>query len=126
MKKFTFLFVLTLTSYFCQAQFQSQNPELLLNKEVRLTSLSPTLQKFSNKGADKAQTNATGKTFAHSAVVGKTFKVVEVAPYEKYGTTKFKLKLESAEHGTYYYDYDPKYNREFVLEIIGDLELTAK
>lgn len=126
MKKITFLLLLTFSSFFCQAQFPAQHPELLLNKEVKITPLSPTLQEYGYKSLHKtAEMKITEKAVKHSAIVGKTFKVMEVSPYEKYGATKFKIKLESAENGTYYYDYDPKYDHEYILDVIGGLELPA-
>lgn len=122
MKKVTILLLLTLHSYFCQAQFLAQHPELPLNEDVKLTVLSPILQDYGYKSFQKSS-KMTEKTFSQLSVVGRTFKVVEVSPYEKNGATKFKIKLESAENGIYYYDYDPKYDRAYIQDIIGELQL---
>lgn len=126
MKKITFLLLLVFTSFYSQAQFPAKHPELLLNKEVTIIPLTPTLQEYGYKSLHKSdEMKITDKAIKHSAIVGKSFKVTEVSPYEKYGSTKFKIKLESAENGIYYYDYEPKYDFEYILEVIGGLELPA-
>ena len=121
MKKITFLLLCMVTSFYCQAQSPVQNPDLLLNKETPIAPLSLTLQEFGYESLNKsAETKITGKAFKRPAAI-ESNKVLEVSPYAEYGTTKFKVKLYSAEKGTYYYDYDPKYDNECNLAIVKDL-----
>ena len=116
--------MITFHSYFCQAQFAAQLPESSFDKEAKIALLSPIFQHYNFENFRKfgAEKN-TVRRFEQPSAVEKSFKVVEVAPYETNGATKFKIKLESAEKGTYYYDYDPKYDRNAVPAIIAQLEL---
>lgn len=104
MKKITFSLTFMIVSFFCQGQVPAGS-ESLLDKKIKFTSLSSA---------------TTKKAFKYPADIGNTHKVVEVSPYEYLGTTKFILKLESAE-GTSYYDYDPKYNQRYITDVVGNL-----
>lgn len=124
MRKITLLLCFTFTTILCQAQFPAQHPELLLNKEVKILPLSPVLQEYGYRDLHKtAEMKITEKAIKHSSIVQKTFIVTEVTPYEKYGSVKFKIKLESTVNGIFYYDYNPKYDFEYILEVVGGLEL---
>lgn len=125
MKKSNLLLLLfVLTSLLCYSQFPAKHPELLLNKEVTIKPLAPSLQEYGYRDLHKnPQIKITDKAIRHSSVVGKTFIVKEVTPYEKYTETKFVIKLESPDNGIYYYDYNPKYDFDYILEVVGGLEL---
>lgn len=126
MKRVNLLLFLALTSLLCYSQFPAKHPELLLNKEVTIKSLAPSLQEYGYSNLHKnPEMKITDKAIRHSTVVGKNFIVKEVTPYEKYAETKFIIKLESPENGVYYYDYDPKYDFHYILDVIGGLELPA-
>ncbi|MBD3581182.1 hypothetical protein [Flavobacterium selenitireducens] len=105
MKKITLLLPIIVVSFFCQGQVPVHS-ESLLDKKIRFTSLP------------SAKTENVFKTRAE---IEKTHKVVAVMPYENLGTTKFKLQLQSAEKGTFYYDYDPRYDQRYILDVVGSL-----
>jgi hypothetical protein len=123
MKKFFSIALLTL-ALSTYAQFPGRHPELLLNKEVQVTELSPRLQTYGYRDFHKKEEMKVGdKAIKYSELVGKIFKVTNVTPYDRYGTSKFKLKLESADNGVMYYDYDPTYEDLFKLSVVGGLTL---
>jgi len=123
MKKIYYL-ALIMLAFSSYAQFPGEHPELLLNKEVKVTELSTILQPYGYRDFHKKEEmEVTDKAIKYSNLVGKTFKVTSVTPYDKNGTSKFKLKLESADNGTMYYDYHPQYEDIFRLSAIGGLTL---
>jgi len=124
MRTANLIFLLALTSLLCYSQFPAKHPELLLNKEVTIKSLDPSLQQYGYRNLHRtSEMKITDKPIKHTSVAGKSFVVKEVTPYEKYSETKFCIKLESPENGIYFYDYNPKYDFEYILEVLGGLEI---
>jgi len=126
MKKITplFLFILFATTGYTQSQFPAGHPEILLNKNVKITELAATLQEYGYRDFHKnEEMKITDKAIKHSQLAGKDFRVASVEPYEKYGKKKFKIKLESAENGIYFYDYDPRYDHNYNLFVEGGITL---
>ncbi|PWB25428.1 hypothetical protein [Flavobacterium sp. HTF] len=117
------LFVLIIISIKAQAQFPGNHPELLLNKEVKVLPLADVLQQYGYRNFHKNnEMKIVDKPIKHDLLADKTFKVTEITPFEKYGSKKFILKLESGKDA-YYYEYDPKHDYEYNLEAIGGLQL---
>jgi len=124
MKRVNFVLVFVLTTLFCFGQFPSRHPELLLEKEVTIKPLAPTLQEYGYRNLHKTtEFKSSDKPIRHSSVVGKKYFVKEVIPYQKYDNTYFRIKIESSENGTLYYDYNPRFEHEYILEVDGGLEL---
>jgi hypothetical protein len=123
MKKFFSIALLTL-ALSTYAQFPGRHPELLLNKEVQVTDLSPRLQTFGYRDFHKKEEiKVTDKAIKYSDLVGKTFRVTDVKPYDKNGESNFILKLESSENGIMYYNYSPAFEDIYRLSVIGGLTL---
>lgn len=113
--------LMSLTGY---AQFPGNHPELLLDKIVIVSELSSGLQKYGYKDFHKNdKMKITDTNIKHELLSGKNFKVTSVEPYDKYGSKKFKIKLESETNGTYYYDYDPRFSHSYYLKVEGGLTL---
>lgn len=123
--------------------FPEDNPELLLNRVVKPKVISETLQQYAYKNfflefdienkqftADvkKNKPFPSGPTYSlvsdYSKLVGKEFKVVEIyemKPKYSYSKKEYALKLENAEIGVIYYNYDPRFEHTFELEVVGGL-----
>lgn len=120
------LFAFIILSIKVQAQFPGNHTELLLDKEVKVLPLSTTLQTYGYRNFHKNnEMKLTDKPIKYDLLVDKIFKVTEATPYEKYGTKKFILKLEGTDKDkdVYYYDYDPKYDHNFNLQVVGGIQL---
>lgn len=118
------LITLILIAFKAQAQFPGKHPEILLNKDVRVLPLSETFQTVGYRDFHKNdKIKILDKPIKHEILVGKNFKVTDVKPYENYGSSKYILKLESSDKAVFYYDYDPKYEFNYQLEVIGGLQL---
>lgn len=118
------LITLILIAFNAQAQFPGKHPEILLNKDVRVIPLSQTLQSLGYREFHKNdKMKILDKPIKHEILAGKNFKVSDVKTYENYGSSKYILKLESSDKTVFYYDYDPKYDFKYQLEVIGGLQL---
>ena len=118
------LITLILIAFNAEAQFPGKHPEILLNKDVRVIPLSQTLQSLGYREFHKNdKMKILDKPIKHEILAGKNFKVTDVKPYENYGSSKYILKLESTDNTVFYYDYDPKYDFKYQLEVIGGLQL---
>lgn len=121
-----------LISAVIHAQFPANHPELLLGKEIKVIELDSTLHKYGYRnfyvsedlkfGSNYSKENAGSSKY--EKLVGKIFTVSAVIPYKNsIGEDKFKLKLENAETGTLYFDYDPRFEYHYVFDVIGGLKL---
>ena len=118
------LVALILISFNTQAQFPGKHPEILLNKDVKVIPLSQTLQSIGYSDFHKNdKVSISDKSIKHEILADKNFKVTDIKPYEKYGSSRYILKLEGADKTVFYYDYDPKYDFKYQLEVIGGLQL---
>lgn len=118
--------------------FPGNNPELLLNKEVKpkervdeyfqergyrnfFLEYKSFMRQFLSSTENKPFFIGSEKSprSAYTKLVGKKFMVLEVF---EIGGNEFGLKLENPEIGIIYYKYNPEREYEFELEVIGKLD----
>lgn len=139
MKKiiFTAVFSLMICMVFGQS-FPGDNPELLLNKEVKpkekvnqssqergyanfFLEYKSFMRQFLNSPDNKPFFVGSERfpRSEYAKLVGKKFKVLEVF---EIGGNEFGLKLENSEIGIIYYKYDPTSYLSFELDVLGKLD----
>ena len=136
MKKF-FLLLILLVSFTSNAQdwikqFPYEQPQLLLNKRVKVAEKKLSLQKygydhFYTTESLELRTNYKSKgsyNTPYDDLVNKEFMVISVKPHiNAIGKSKFKLELFNDEIGTLWYEYDPIYSHGFPFLILGNLDI---
>ncbi len=132
MKKLILLFALMISSLNYAQNFPENDIQLLENKELKVLEKDVTLQKYGFEGfyTDEALKKKfdlnNSYNSKYESLVGKVFKVISYEPYKNLiGKDKFKLKIENAETGILYFDYDPRFEHSFPFEVIGGLTLPA-
>jgi hypothetical protein len=137
MKKIFFTLVLSVTfiNGFTQG-FPGNNPEFLLNKIVKpkIVPDNPKFHSFAKNYKNfypktnkpfPFQVTSNDVTSDYTKLVGKEFIVLAV--YEAFSRFPEKgklyaLELDSKELGKIYYSYNPKYDFDFELEVVGGLD----
>jgi hypothetical protein len=119
--------------------FPGNSPELLLNKTIKPKEVRESLQEYSyknfflefNKKEKKfTRDERTNKPFPsgpaynlrsdYSKLVGREFKVIAI--YEIASVFKeYAIEIEHETIGTIYYKYNPEFEFDFELEVIGGL-----
>lgn len=129
MKKITLLFLL-LSAFAFSQNFAGKDVELYINKELKVKPVEANLQSYGYRGfytdtdLKNVFSNGSGRSSKYESLVDKVFKVLSYEAYKNsIGTEKYKLKLENAEIGILYYDYDAKVDLLFPFEVIGGLTL---
>jgi hypothetical protein len=104
--------------------------ELLINKEIKVVERTENLQKYGydnfylNDKMEKKFDCCESYNSKYNSLVGKIFKVLSAEQFtNSIGAVLYKLKIENSETGILFYKYDPKYEWEFVFEVIGGLNL---
>ena len=142
-KLFTLCFILTFINIFGQ-NFPANNPELLLNKTVKPKEINEVLQEYSYKNffvlfnKDKKQFTkddkknkpfSSGSSYLpvsdYKKLVGKEFKVLEIfeiTPKYTSSEKEYAIEIENPEIGKIFYKYNPRYEHNFELEVVGDLD----
>lgn len=142
-KLFTICFILTIINVFGQ-NFPENNPKLLLNKTVKPKEINEALQQYSYKNffvsfnKDKKQftkDDKKNKPFSsgpsylpvsdYKKLIGKEFKVIEIfeiTPKYTSSDKEYAIEIENPEIGKIFYKYDPRYEHNFELEVVGDLD----
>jgi hypothetical protein len=127
--------------------FPANSPKLLIGKVVKAKEVKEELRKylyknfytsFDSKKAEFPDDKPKNKLFpTESAVyalseygklVGKEFtvtEVIEVKPKYSFSKTSYALKMKNEEIGDVYYKYDPSFELDFELEVVGGLEYPA-
>lgn len=134
MKKITLVTILLLSIFsFGQnyKNFPSEDVQQLLNKELKVKSVSAKLQEYGYSGFYKDEKLKTkfacceNYNSKYSSLVDKIFTVISYEPYiSVIGDKKYKLLLSNDETGKIYFDYNPKYEHTFPFEVIGGLTLS--
>jgi hypothetical protein len=134
--------LISLTS-FCQS-FPGENPEFLLNKIVKPKEISESLQKYAYENfflefnKEKKQFTEdekgnkpfpSGQSYSlvseYNKLVGKEFKVIaiyKIIPKYSFSNEEYAIEIENNEIGIIFYKYDPKYEHNFELDVIGGLD----
>ncbi|WP_445749912.1 hypothetical protein [Polaribacter sp.] len=130
MKKILLLTVILISNLSFGQNFPGNDVNLLLDKEIKVKEKDESLQKYGydhfykNDKMKKKYDCCESYNSKYAGLVGKVFKVLSAEPYKNIiGTEKYKLKIENAETGIIYFDYDPKYEHSFPFEVIGGLDL---
>ncbi|WP_159799284.1 hypothetical protein [Flavobacterium sp. MK4S-17] len=128
MKKIMSLVAVLCTFLSFGQNFPGEKVDLLTNKQVKVKPVKESSRQYGYEGfykdedLKKVYEKKKGYNSDYDALVDKVFTVVSFEPYDKYGTQKFKIKLENSETGTLYYDYNPKFSSMFPFEVIGGLD----
>lgn len=131
MKKIILFLALIFTSGFSFGQnFPGDLVDLLLNKEIKVVERTENLQKygydnfFLNDKMEKKFACCESFNSKYNSLVGKIFKVLSAVQYtNSLGAVIYKLKIENSEIGILFYKYDPRYEFEFLFEVMGGLNL---
>jgi len=126
MKKLLLAVAFTVSMLAGAQNYPGENIELIAGKEITvLHTDSNQKHGYQNFFTDeKMKKTYKGKQgFSdYAALVGKTFKVASYEPYtNNIGVKRYKVKLENAETGTLYLDYDTQYSHTFPFEVKGGL-----
>lgn len=116
MKQIYLTALLIFSSLSMLAQFPGHNVSLFNNAELIVNDLSETSRKYGYSDFYKKETMSPMEIYAsrnymtpYESLVNKVFKVLEVKPYtDSFGRKKYALKIENAETGIIYYDYNPE------------------
>lgn len=115
------------------AQFPGHNVSLFNNAELIVNDVSETSRKYGYSGFYKKETMSPMEIYAsrnymtpYESVANKVFKVLEVKPYtDSFGRKKYALKLENAETGIIYYDYNPELETTYPFGFVSAVNLPA-
>lgn len=132
-KKLLFSAAISLLSFAGYSQeHPGKHPEILLNHQLKVLPLKESLQQYGYHNFYVAESMAYNevykgpRTTKYEELVGKTFKVTAVKPYDKYGKQMYKLVLTSPEISqTLYYDYDPGFDHDYHFEAIDGLVIPS-
>jgi len=110
--------------------FPGDHVDLLINKEIKVVERTENLKKygydnfFLNEKMEKKYACCESYNSKYSSLVGRIFKVLSAEKYtNSIGTVLYKLRIENPETGILFYEYDPRYEFEFVFEVLGGLNL---
>jgi hypothetical protein len=132
MKKLILLLALIFISRVSFGQnFPGDRVELLLNKEIKVVERTENLQEYgydnfylNDKMEKKFALDDDGYNSKYNSLVGKIFKVLSAEQYTNLiGAVLYKLKIENPEIGILFYKYDPRYEVQFLFEVMGGLDL---
>lgn len=129
MKKLILYSFIVLSTLAYGQNFPAASVDLLIGKELKVREKEESLQKYGYREFytdeslklkfDASLSDANSK---YESLVGKIFKLVSYEPYiDKTGAKKFKLKIDNAETGILYYDYDPRFENEFEFIVIDGI-----
>lgn len=143
MKKIILLISASLLTFGVFSQsFPGEDVQLFLNVKVKPKEIDKSLQEyhyknfykvFSGKEFLKKKKNkpfATGKSHSplsdYESLRNKEFivkKIEEIPPKYSFSSKEYALELFNEELGTIYYEYDPRYEHDLELEVVGGLKL---
>ena len=127
------LFVLCLSLTTLAQDYPGKSPQLLVGKEVTILPVESQMKEgyegfYSDHDlGERYMTNFNLQT-KPEALVGKSFKVLAVEPYDFYGKTNYNIKLQSVEDGTviyYRYRNDEEQMETYSFEVKGGFQLPA-
>jgi hypothetical protein len=131
MKSLIFLLGFILFSGTSIAQnFPGDLVDLLINKEIKVLERTENLKKygydnfFLNEKMEKKYECCESYNSKYNSLVGKVFKVLSAEQFtNSIGAILYKLRIENSETGILFYKYDPRYEFQFLFEVIGGLNL---
>lgn len=113
-----------------QSIFPGNDTSLISGKELKVKPLPEGIVQYGYEGFYKDEKRkkvfecCDGRSSKYSSLVGQTFKVVSIKPYE--GTlkrTNYVLQLANDQLGTVYFDYEPHNDLKWFFEFVGNLNL---